>query len=1038
MMRSSPDTAHCGRLRPAAPIPATNRWAMTCTIASIWAVPAIPRSMAPKPASALLPARPTAPAWTSTSITSSTTAAFPTSVRWVLQPPAAIRACVITHPTAIDGDYHGPFPVQGPDYEFQFRLSGLVDIDQRTNLQYIRSPVPGFANNIPPGTVPFFGRLANVPDENNRRFYPDRSLQPILVLDPQTGEQNIAIYPFNRNNPMAGDPVAENATGYLMRICAVDGARHRCGWVPCGCGETRLPLHVQLFRSGRVPGIQPPINLDGSRRDVFSFLEAYTGDKEQLQSLTRKNINPGDPGRVGGNRDVLDFPLFFALRDNLTGNGAVNNWHKIRSASQDSRDDGDANNGSQAVAFAASHDDSSAYLSNVAHAFVLMRPGNAIVYHNAQEFGTGRDFPKDGRGDALGGMFGNTISTLVNLRNTHGRGDFHERWVDDAFNPNGFSNIYAFERENSALVGLNSRLDGGYDERNGVQTAFAPGTRLIELTGNAASALVDPFDEIPGVITVGTDRKVTLRIPRNRNASGQEHGRGFVVYGVAGPQGTLSLSNVAKTIAPETPTSSTNGVSRLSPIDVITANAFDVELRTTAVNLLGNPAFRDRDADGDNAMVRIDEGLDLNGNGQVDYRTPGPTSYGFDEFVTFRQPGYTQPSGNGIYRQSIGATQLAEGYHYLTARAFRHRNAGEPAVFSDFKKVLYVDRQKPLSGIESFAPSRAGVLADRDLVVRSLDGTAYRLTAQELANANGQQQHSGVHVFLDLPAALTETQVLAMVGPNSQAGQYDRDLWRYGFFGLKHGNHVATVVTYEITGNVNVQRLAGLFTQTPNGRGLGDINFDGQFTPSDIANFTGAFEVILYNQNGIFNPAADLDGNGRINTIDLVKLGPTIAAAGASQATIDEWQGVRFRRVNFSGDQALTDVDRNLLRANFGLSSGSNLWRYDLDDNGIVNAADETLLLSKFNPAGAITVQPGADYHISSPITATSLVLPTDSTRVTIDPGVGSILLNDLRFDWPFYEPPQSAAAAVPEPSSVLLAIGAAVLLAFVAAARVS
>ena len=53
----------------------------------------------------------------------------------------------------------------------------------------------------------------------------------------------------------------------------------------------------------------------------------------------------------------------------------------------------------------------------------------------------------------------------MEIRNTHGRGDFAERWIDDAFNPNGFSNIYVYERENSAIVGLDSRLDSGYDER---------------------------------------------------------------------------------------------------------------------------------------------------------------------------------------------------------------------------------------------------------------------------------------------------------------------------------------------------------------------------------------------------------------------------------------------------------------------------------------------------------------------------------------------------------------------------------------------
>ena len=83
-----------------------------------------------------------------------------------------------------------------------------------------------------------------------------------------------------------------------------------------------------------------------------------------------------------------------------------------------------------------------------------MKPGNAIVYMNAKEFGEGRNFPDDIGGssysmsnDALGGYHGDDIAKLVEIRNTHGRGNFHERWIDDAFNPNGFSNIYIYERD---------------------------------------------------------------------------------------------------------------------------------------------------------------------------------------------------------------------------------------------------------------------------------------------------------------------------------------------------------------------------------------------------------------------------------------------------------------------------------------------------------------------------------------------------------------------------------------------------------------
>src|SRR5207237_3904099 len=112
------------------------------------------------------------------------------------------------------------------------------------------------------------------------------------------------------------------------------------------------------------------------QNQILSYQEVVNSNKSFVQSIIRKDINPANPGTVCGNRDVLDFPLFFALRDNLTNNGTVNNWHNIVGASIDSQDDGIANNGSQGVAFVISHDDGGPYMSNVPHAFLLMRPGN--------------------------------------------------------------------------------------------------------------------------------------------------------------------------------------------------------------------------------------------------------------------------------------------------------------------------------------------------------------------------------------------------------------------------------------------------------------------------------------------------------------------------------------------------------------------------------------------------------------------------------------------------------------------------------------
>ena len=62
--------------------------------------------------------------------------------------------------------------------------------------------------------------------------------------------------------------------------------------------------------------------------------------------------------------------------------------------------------------------------------------------------------------------------------------------------------------------------------------------------------------------------------------------------------------------------------------------------------------------------------------------------------------------------------------------------------------------------------------------------------------------------LLNLPANLTDAQILTMA-QNGQGNtdQIDRDIFKTGFFGVPNGNNTVTIVTYEITGNSNVQSV---------------------------------------------------------------------------------------------------------------------------------------------------------------------------------------------------------------------------------------
>ena len=373
---------------------------------------------------------------------------------------------VLTLPNDVDGDFHGAFETG----EINFRLSGLIDIAQEKNHQFIRHPVdPNNPANIPAGTQGIFGRPpSNIPNPDNTQFYPDQDLGGVTVFDPALN-QNVTLYDFNTTNPLAGDPFSENATGLLIRNIrwmiqeiGVDGFRFDAG--------RHFPRWVMDFLDqGAFLAKKEPL-LDGSPDHVFSFTEVGFDSPAFQQDFIRKDIDNNNLGQLGGNRDALDFNFFGAVKGNLTDNGLANDWRNVKNTSIDANDDGFANNGSQGVAFVQSHDDGPGFLNDVAHAYMLMRPGQALVYLNADSFDDPlRAFPNPGREDALGGLYGDTVTTLVNIRNSHGRGNYLDRTT-----AGDEKEMLIYEREDSALVVLSNRVDAGFDARERFKPASLP------------------------------------------------------------------------------------------------------------------------------------------------------------------------------------------------------------------------------------------------------------------------------------------------------------------------------------------------------------------------------------------------------------------------------------------------------------------------------------------------------------------------------------------------------------------------------------
>ena len=856
-----------------------------------------------------------------------------------------------------EGNPNRPF---GSVFEYWFRLGeNLVTIDLASqtalNRQFVRNPVPGFNNirqspqnwQFPTAAVLPNGqvgadtkfRQANVPGEENRRFYPDTSGPARTVID---GGQAFTVYDFNPANPSAGDPVNENSVGYMMRyaqwltqVIGVDGlridaARH----VPLGefnTGYNPQSLDVPKLIDRAVAGAGKRLNLDGSvRSGVFQFQEVFNYNSPFLASFIRKPGEQPVGDTVNPNRDVLDFSMWAAMAQNMGGNGLANNWHNIRTASVNASklntsDPNVANNGQHGIGFVYNHDEgvsppglgASIVLDNVAHAWVLMRPGNAYVYYRSDEFNRVHPgfFLKQGRGDALGGRFGQIITRLVDTRNSYGRGDFKERWIDNAFNPAAGSAVYVFERENAAIVGLNIGYNPGSTTRT-VQTGIPNGTWLEEVSGQSdlAANNVRKYTQVVG-------GQVAIDIPWNNTTNGN---KGYAIYGLPLPRGSMAitdLSNLAVgTLAPDSQTVP-NGTARINAIDVVTTDQFKIRLNTSAValdvdNNPGSPGIRDFNADGDVARFKINDGsFDGNGNGVLDYPSPAAgnaTKYGFESFLTTNSPGFGSPSGNGAYEQIINAAALGEGYHYITTRAWRRQGAGESEVFKDSRSTIYVDRLPPVSAIDSTAQApHQGDDRVRDIRVESVDKTA-----------------DSVHVLMNLGAALTDAQVLALVSGSNKAEWIDSNLFGRIESNVGSGNHAITTVTYEPTGRVSVQRFPGRQIGTSRGLGLGDVNFDNGYGADDVT----AFEAVLYSQDQQFNPASDLTADGRVNNLDLYAL-PGRYASVLANVPFNEANNAIRRRGDFTTNHTQPadagDIDDLFTRIGSPFD-----WKYDLDASG--------------------------------------------------------------------------------------------------------
>ena len=193
--------------------------------------------------------------------------------------------------------------------------------------------------------------------------------------------------------------------------------------------------------------------------------------------------------------------------------------------------------------------------------------------------------------------------------------------------------------------------------------------------------------------------KVNVRFqrPSTKNNAGQVnfHGKGFLIYGLPAPEADkgIELTNVAEVLPGHLNPANDreNGMQVQSDISVIRKNSFEVQVHTKPVRLLGSNALRDVDADGDEALLRIDGGLDLNGNGKVDFTTPGTTEYGFEGFATKRSPlignhDLNAPRGDGEFRQLVDCNKVERRHAFRDRPCVPASTGGQPGGIQRFQE----------------------------------------------------------------------------------------------------------------------------------------------------------------------------------------------------------------------------------------------------------------------------------------------------------------------------------------------------------------
>ena len=185
---------------------------------------------------------------------------------------------------------------------------------------------------------------------------------------------------------------------------------------------------------------------------------------------------------------------------------------------------------------------------------------------------------------------------------------------------------------------------------------------------------------------------------------------------------------------------------------------------------------------------------------------------------------------------------------------------------------------------------------------------------------------------------------------------------------MNFGNHVATVVTYEPTGNYNIQRFAGLFTQTNNrGLGFGDMNFSNSYVVGDIRAPTSAIRWRTCSTARTANSARHSTSTGTAwaTTAICSCWGTNWLSPGQARPSSILTPICCCKRGDLNSSGTTDAADMAALYGSFGSPS----WLTDLNVDGAVNIADVQTMITNL-----VRTVPG-DFNLDGSVDAADYVV---------------------------------------------------------------